>query len=281
MSIEQVIEDICKIAEEANPQENGDYFDEEGLLCCGKCKTRKQKIITLPTGIEKKVKHLCKCKSEKWEREEAEYKHRKFMEEVERNRRMGLPEIAMRDWTFENAEYENKKLEKAMQRYVENFNEFRKDGKGIVLYGTVGTGKTYASACVVNALIDKGYQCLMTSFTRISNTISGMYEGKQEYLDSLNQFDLLVLDDLGAERNSEYMQEMVFNIIDSRYRTGKPFFITTNLSIEEIKTPSDIGRARIYDLIIERCFPIDVSGKSIRRTKVCNDYQKTKDLLGW
>lgn len=46
-------------------------------------------------------------------------------------------------------------------------------------------------------------------FARLSNTIQGMYEGKQKYIDSLNQYELLVIDDLGAERKSEFMKEMV------------------------------------------------------------------------
>lgn len=94
-------------------------------------------------------------------------------------------------------------------------------------------GKTYAACEVANALIDKGYPVLVTNFARITNTIQGMYEGKQDYIDSLNEFQLLVIDDLGAERESAYMQEMVYNIIDSRYRAGLPMIYTTNISIEQ------------------------------------------------
>jgi DNA replication protein DnaC len=163
---------------------------------------------------------------------------------------------------------------------VKNFTEFRKSGKGLLLHGTVGTGKTYFAACVANSLLDDGYSVLMTNFARLTNQIQGMFEGKQEFIDSLNRYSLLILDDLGAERKSEYMQEMVFNIIDSRYRAGLPMIITTNLTIDEIKKPQEVSYSRIYDRIIERCFPVEVSGNSRRRQNVRDSYFETKKMLG-
>ena len=186
----------------------------------------------------------------------------------------------MQNWTFENDDMANERITKAMRNYVDNFADLKKHGKGLLLYGSIGKGKTYAACEVANALIDKGYPVLVTNFARLTNTIQGKFEGKQEYIDSLNQFQLLVIDDLGAERKSEYMQEIVYNIIDSRYRAGLPFIITTNMTIEEIKTPTDIGNARIYDRIIERCFPIEVNGKNRRRKKVIAEYDEMKKLLG-
>jgi DNA replication protein DnaC len=135
----------------------------------------------------------------------------------------------MFNWTFANDDGKNEKLTNAMKKYVENFNDFKKDGKGLLLYGTVGTGKSYYSACICNALVEEGYDVLMTNFSRLTNAIQGTFDGKNEYIDSLQRYALLVIDDLGAERSTEYMQQMVFDIVDSRYRSGLPFIITTNL----------------------------------------------------
>ena len=157
-----------------------------------------------------------------------------------------------------------------MMNYVNNFTEFKKDGKGLLLHGTVGTGKTYFAACIANRLVEQGYSVLMTNFTRLSNQIQGMFEGKQKFIDSLNRYTLLIIDDLGVERNTEYMQEMVYSIVDSRYRSGLPFIITTNLTADEIKKPQDVGYSRIYDRILERCHPVEVSGVSRRRQNVKN-----------
>lgn len=258
--------------------EQGDFI-LDGLLHCGKCKTPKQCRVEIFGEIRTPM-CLCKCEVERKEREEEERQRQDFMRKIKEYRKMGFPESDMEHWTFANDDMTNEKITKAMQNYVDNFGELRKTGKGLLLYGSVGTGKTYAACEVANALIDKGYPVLVTNFARLTNTLQGMFEGKQTYIDSLNRFELLVIDDLGAERKSEYMQEMVYNIIDSRYRAGLPLIITTNLTIEEIKKPNDIGNTRIYDRIIERCFPLEVTGGSRRRKAVRDGYEDMKKLLG-
>lgn len=265
---------------DANIKTNdGDYVGEDGLLYCGKCHTRKQAEIILLGQIRRPM-CLCSCEQERLEKEKQAQRKREFEEKVKRYRRIGFPRSDMFKWTFENDDRSNGELMDAMQRYVDNFPELLKDGKGLLLHGSVGTGKTYAACEVANALIDKGYPVLVTNFSRITNTLQGMFEGRQEYIDSLNDFKLLVLDDLGAERESSYMQEMVYTIIDSRYRAGLPMIITTNISIEQIKKTSSIERMRIYDRILERCFPVDVSGSSRRRKIVRDSYKSMKNILG-
>lgn len=257
------------------PHAENEYLGEDGLLHCGVCHSRVQTRITI-LGQERTVPCICDCKK----KEREAYEERQRMEERERMRRICFAETNMASWTFENDNRTNAKLSDAMVNYAEQFSDFRKDGRGLLLSGTVGTGKTYFAACIANRLIDKGYRVLMTNFARLTNQIQGTFEGKQEMIDDLNRYPLLILDDLGAERKSEYMQEMVFNIIDSRYRSGLPFIITTNLSLEEIKKPQDIAYQRIYDRILERCFPIEVTGQSKRRQAVKESYFDTKEKLG-
>ena len=131
--------------------------------------------------------------------------------------------------------------------------------------------------CICNCGMQMERPCLVTSFTRIAHKLNDQRYGKQDYLDNLNTFDLLVIDDLGAE---EYMQEIVFDVINTRYNSGKPFIITTNLTIEEIKKPAELSNARIYDRILERCTPIEANGASRRRIKAANDYYETQKKLG-
>jgi DNA replication protein DnaC len=183
-------------------------------------------------------------------------------------------------WTFAKDDRQNERLSNAMRRYVDGFEDFRRDGKGLLLYGRNGTGKTFYASCIANALLDAGRRVLVTNFARLSNQIQGMFEGKQEYIDSLNRYSLLVLDDLGAERQSEYMQEQVFNIVNARYCSGLPFIVTTNLTIEEISKPQDAGRARIYNRILERCYPIEVNGIDRRKAKLKSDFPDMGAKLG-
>ena len=278
MSVGQALGEMMKRSEEAYRIKDGDYIGENGLWYCGICKTPKQTEITVMGEVYRPF-CTCDCEKQKHEEEEEERKQREFADKVKVLRQSGFPDKEMLNWTFANDDMENEQITKAMKRYVDNFPELKKQGKGLLLYGSVGRGKTYAACEVANALIDKGYSALVTNFSRILNTLQSTFE-KQEYIDSLNDFSLLVIDDLGIERSTEYAKEQVYNVIDSRYRAGLPMIITTNLSIEDIKNPADIENGRIYDRIIERCFPVEFKGSNRRHKAVRESYGDMKELLG-
>lgn len=254
---------------------DSEYMGEDGLLHCSVCHDKVQTVVEF-LGIKKTVRCVCSCKLKEIDAD----KERQRQEELERKRRTCFAESNMASWTFANDDKQNAKISAAMERYADKFAEFMKDGKGLLLYGTVGTGKTYYAACIANKLIDNGRKVYMTNFARLTNQIQAKFEGRQEFIDSLNDFDLLIIDDLGAERKSEYMQETVFSIIDSRYRAGLPFIITTNLTADEIKKPQEVSFQRIYDRILERCFPVEVTGASRRRQALKDSHADVKAMLG-
>ena len=201
------------------------------------------------------------------------------MQHIQRLRNLGFPDAEMKNWTFDKDDHKNEQISKIAHNYVDNFDEMKKRGKGLLLFGEVGTGKTFISACIANALIDQGRACLVTNFARIVNIIQSTFDGKQDYIDSLNDFDLLVVDDLESERQTEYMGENVQNIIDSRYRAGLPLIITTNLTSDELKHAKEIRKQRIYSRLFEMCVPIEVKGKDRRRQKLKHDFDDLNKLL--
>jgi DNA replication protein DnaC len=152
---------------------------------------------------------------------------------------------------------------------------------GLLLWGGVGTGKSFFAGCIANALLDQGVPVLMTNFARILNTLTGMYsQDRNEFIDSLNKYSLLILDDLGVERNSEFALEQVFSVIDSRYRSKKPMIVTTNLTLEELKRPADLAHARIYDRVLERCVPLKINNRNIREGNSARNLDQARELLG-
>ncbi len=105
----------------------------------------------------------------------------------------------------------------------------------------------------------------MTSFPKILNALGGLYSSERnEYLASLNRYTLLVIDDMGIERESQYTIETIYTVIDERYKSGKPFVITTNIQLDILKKPQDVEHARIYDRIMERCMPVYFGGRNYR-----------------
>lgn len=269
------MEEIIDRISDSVPASDNEYMGRDGLLHCAVCTEPVQTKIEI-FGKEKIVRCICSCRV----KEKAADKEREKIQERIKKRRICFAETNMATWTFENDDGKNAGIIEAMKNYVENFPEFRKNGQGLLLYGPVGTGKSYSAACVANALIDKDYSVLMTNFATMVNQIQGMFEGKQEYINSLNRYSLLIIDDLGAERNTEYMAEQVFNIIDSRYRSGLPMIITTNLTAEELKKPQEVAYSRIYDRVLERCHPVKVDGNSRRKDKLRKGYDEMQQKLG-
>ena len=111
-------------------------------------------------------------------------------------------------------------------------------------------------------------------------TLSGGEQAKIKIAElMLKPSNLLILDDLGAERQSDFALEQVFNVVDSRYKSGKPVIITTNLSLQELKNPSDIKYKRIYDRILEMCVPLQFKGESKRKEKSQAKLNVLKELF--
>lgn len=255
------------------PTSENEYVAGDGLLHCKKCGEPVEVAIN-PKGIGKiKVRCICRCVQR--ERELAAKKAKQ--EEYNRNRRLCFGTSYFKTCTFDASD-ETEYLNMA-KNYVDHFRDFKKMNKGLLLYGSVGTGKSHMAACIANALIDDGCKVLMTNFATMVNILQSSFEGRQDYIDSLNRYELLIIDDLGAERKSEYMQEQVFNIIDARCKSGLPMIITTNLTMIQLTDPSEIGAARIYDRVLERCHPIALSGSSRRISNARADYKRTKMLL--
>nr|DAZ56817.1 MAG TPA: Replicative helicase [Caudoviricetes sp.] len=276
---ENMLKALIEKASKGDHYEEGDYF-VDGLLYCGKCHTAKQCRFEAAWGGIMEPYFLCECGMKRREEEEKARKAREFQSEVKRLRKLGFPDAEMANWTFANDDGADSKISGIAHKYVDNFMEMKKRGKGLLLYGTVGSGKTYIAACIANELINRGHPCLVTNFARITNTLQGMFEGKQRYLDDLNRLDLLVIDDLSAERDTSFMNEMVFNVIDARYRSGKPLIVTSNLTSEELMRPNNIDKQRIYSRVLEMCFPVEVKGVDRRKKKLRDDSADMARLLG-
>ena len=102
---------------------------------------------------------------------------------------------------------------------------------------------------------------------------------RNKFIDSLNNYPLLILDDLGIERSSKFALEQVFHVIDSRYRSKLPLIVTTNLTLNEMKNTSNIAKHRIYDRVLERCVPIKINGVNLREENAKDNIKTVKNIF--
>lgn len=269
---------VFEAAAKANKPNENDYIDAaDGLYHCGVCHQPKQKRQEF-LGRIAVVGIMCKCRDEEVAKADKERQEQRigFL------KRDGFTDRAMEECRFDMDDSPESEPSVACRNYVEHFREFYQRGKGLVFTGRVGTGKTFYATCVANALMERLHPILMTSISRYIRGMESEYGNRNEHIDYLNKFDLVVFDDLGVERNTPYMNELVYALIDGRIRTGKPMLITTNLTLEALGKTDEISveNARIYDRILSACIPIDFKGENIRRQQARSDYKDLKGLLG-
>lgn len=261
----------------------GDYEGEDGLLYCGKCHTRKQRRFSVPEFFgsgERIVPVMCDCAKAAFEAEEAEKKHRADMEVLSKLRRASLMDAMYEHSTFDTYRKtaENKRPFSIARQYTERFSEMLEKNRGLLFYGPPGTGKTHTAACVGNALLDKGISVLMTSFVKLNAT--AFAEEDESVIQKMSRAKLLIIDDLGAERGSDFSLERVYNVIDSRSRAKLPMILTTNLSLQQMRETSDTRYWRIYDRVFQICFPVEFKGPSFRQREAKAMYNEMNSLFG-
>ena len=260
---------------------NRDYYGKDGLLHCGKCHAPKEMFFAKGIVLMGKNRHPVDCRYRKIDREQQEVaiRQQKHLDLVRRLKAEGFSDTAMLNWTFENDNGRSPQMHHA-HRYVEQWQTICAENLGLLLWGGVGTGKSFLAGCIANALMEQEVSVRMTNFARIMNELNNSFSGRNVVVDRLCHYPLLIIDDFGMERGTKYALEQVYNIVDSRYRSQKPLIVTTNLPLNEIRHPQDTAHARIYDRILEMCVPISCIGASLRKENAQKKLESMKSLIG-
>lgn len=276
MSLEAAVNSIVAAAE-ANFKVNAGDYEKGGLMYCGKCNTPKQSVFEF-MGRYSIVPAMCKCEQDAQIRAEHRRSEEEKRQRIAALRINGIQDREAREKTFENS-LPLPMMDKA-RTYVDKWPQMLAENIGLMFWGDTGNGKTYAAAAIANALIDKGVPVLLTSFTKLLNAVTGMFaEDRVNYIESMNDFKLLVIDDLGAERQSEFALEIVYTVIDNRYKTGLPMIVTTNIPLDEMRNARNMDYQRIYDRVLEMCVPLKFTGESLRKMVASEKLEKARKLF--
>lgn len=123
------------------------------------------------------------------------------------------------------------------ENYIRGFQSNTVDG--LLLTGCVGCGKTHIAVAILQAVIRKGYTGLYYNMPDLLSDIRSTYDTHSELsegdlLEEVNEPDLLLLDDLGAETAKDWVNDRLYLLINRRYEMSKPILVTTNLDLEEL-----------------------------------------------
>ena len=273
------IKDILENMTTAAP-EMEDYIGEDGLLYCGKCHTPKEAYFPEGKELFGRDRHPAECDCQRAAREQrqAAEEHRRHVEAVENLKQRAFADSAMQQWTFENDNGRNPQTGIA-RRYAEHWEEMQAENIGCLFWGNVGNGKSYLAGCIATALMEKEVPVYMTNFAVILGDLSPGFTGRNEYISRLCRYPLLIIDDFGMERGTDYGLEQVFHVIDTRYRSNKPLIATTNRPLDELKKPTDTAHSRIYDRLLSMCVPIRFTGVNFRQETAKRKMETMKKLL--
>ncbi len=145
-------------------------------------------------------------------------------------------------------------------------DHFRPNAQSLFMIGNTGLGKTHLSLAIAKQVIAQGYTVLYGSVQDFLRDINAEQFGRVADRDTLGLLldaDLLILDDLGAEFDSNFNSATIYNIINTRANQNRPMIINTNLRVGELE-------AKYSARIVSRLFVFDVlrfRGKDIRQLK--------------
>jgi len=254
-AVKEVFSILAARVEEAIPVHDCDYTDETTrLLICGKCHTPKQ-CRPFP-GSDLAVYCLFKCQQE----EDRLMQERLWRNQIEQRRAICFGTSDLIHASFAEDDGKNPKLSKVCNTFSANLND---SSSWLLLWGDCGTGKSFMAACIANAAIDAGMSVRFITVPEIEQQLWREHDKSAVY-DELNSVGLLIIDDFGCERRTEYMDEIKFNLIDGRLRSGKPCVITTNLSMNDFAAPKDLTQKRIVSRMFERVTTFQVKGEDRR-----------------
>jgi DNA replication protein DnaC len=265
--------------------------EPEPINCefCGKV-LRSRGLCVVNGSISIWMKHdRCNCEKaqEYWKVLDEEQEKAK-VEEGEQERRIALQTKVSRLFeqsklgerfksrTFENftQNKNNERAYNAAKKYSENFKQYKSEGAGIIFSGTYGTGKTHLAAAISIELINQGIPVVFGTLINLLGKIRQTYHNDEDEWEVLNIYtsaDLLVIDDLGKEKPSEWVLEKLYSIVNDRYENNKPIIITTNYDHETlVKRLTVNGNCETAESIVSRlyemCRGVVINGEDHRKT---------------
>lgn len=284
---QNILQSAMKNAEDKAVFVEGDRYEpyfkdmpDLKVIVCGKCGKKKEVILCIyrrdgtrrfPLGKPVKVACLCDCEADSIRKSERARADSILIKQKKMDcwgyegtdgairRNTGLEQTTLSSYKTEDNIYI-----KTVKRYLNTLSERIQEGKGLFLCGSPGSGKTYASVCLANALMDRLFDVRFINFWEVStmDRYSNNYKTK---LDEWSSIPFLFIDDFDLKKLDKNTDARIFPLLDTRIKRGVPTIITSNSPKEKLYEPCSEETKQITDRIIQSCYIIEGDSHNYRR----------------
>ncbi len=202
--------------------------------------------------------------------------------------RTGVPpqfyEADLQKFPFDSYKVNLDKLQQVVRSFVDNYGKWKEAGKGLYLWSkTPGSGKTFLSCCVAkSAMMKNNLKMRFITTPDYLAKVGDSYKRQQGSLDESQIYRdcaLLVLDDLGTQKNGDWQEQELFRLINERLNTGCITIFTANMAPEELKIDN-----RTIDRIRKSSIVLQMPEESIRLKKAQEEQERFLENIfqgGW
>lgn len=245
-------------------------YEKDGKIYCGVCN---QPITTqqIIQGYKITMGISCICDKKRQQQQE----QGKLQQEINIKRDKAIKNKRYKTAMFSNPQTKDSPVNRHAKKYCDEWESNKKQGKGLLLCGGVGTGKTWASYCIANALIDKNASVHITTFPELFSRCKEHWNKTDTIISYLTAVDMLIIDDLGAEAFTNYNAQITFQIINTRYNQLKPMIISTNLNKTDMQNNSNVEYKRVFDRLLQMGDILEVTGNSCRVEEYINRFNQS------
>lgn len=220
---------------------------------------------------------LCRCQSEAIEKAEELKRAEERMQSLQKLKDVSLLGKRYQNATFESLDLNRpddfKRAVERCKKYCQNWDEVKRQGLGIYIYGDVGTGKSLLTACIGNYLLERFTTVLFTNFFEIAKQIKKTFTDnsmtESAFIDRLTSVDLLIIDDLGTEivtKNGErtWLQDKIYDVINARYINQKSTIFSSNESLVDLVENCGLMKKTVDRIAAMSTAKIELRGRSYR-----------------